>query len=45
MTTQYAATNQTEIPLAETVYAAQRGDRQAFGRLVEIMNSGLCHGL
>jgi RNA polymerase sigma-70 factor, ECF subfamily len=35
MTTQYAATTQTEIPLAETVYAAQRGDRQAFGRLVE----------
>jgi RNA polymerase sigma-70 factor, ECF subfamily len=35
MTTQYAATTQTETPLAETVYAAQRGDRQAFGRLIE----------
>ena len=39
MTTKYAAIpqteTQTEIPLAQTVYAAKRGDRQAFGRLVE----------
>jgi RNA polymerase sigma-70 factor (ECF subfamily) len=35
MTTQYAANPQTDNPLAETVYAAQRGDRQAFGRLIE----------
>jgi len=34
MTTQYAAIPQTDNPLAETVYAAQRGDRQAFGRLI-----------
>jgi RNA polymerase sigma-70 factor (ECF subfamily) len=35
MTTQYAAIPQTDNPIAETVYAAQCGDRQAFGRLVE----------
>jgi RNA polymerase sigma-70 factor (ECF subfamily) len=35
MTTQYAAISQTDNPVAETVYAAQRGDRQAFGRLIE----------
>ncbi|MGA2059936.1 MAG: sigma-70 family RNA polymerase sigma factor [Thermoguttaceae bacterium] len=35
MNTQYAAMPQTDTPLAETVYAAKRGDRQAFGRLVE----------
>ncbi|MGD0518075.1 MAG: sigma-70 family RNA polymerase sigma factor [Thermoguttaceae bacterium] len=35
MTTQYAAIPQTDNPLAETICAAQRGDRQAFGRLVE----------
>jgi len=35
MTTQYAELPKTDNPLAETVYAAQRGDRQAFGRLVE----------
>ena len=35
MTTQYAAITQTETPLAQTVYAAKRGDRQAFGRLIE----------
>jgi RNA polymerase sigma-70 factor, ECF subfamily len=35
MTTQYAATTlNNNIPLAETVFAAQRGDRQAFGKLV-----------
>ncbi|MGD0383861.1 MAG: sigma-70 family RNA polymerase sigma factor [Thermoguttaceae bacterium] len=34
MTTQYAAIPQTETPLAQTVYAAKRGDRQAFGRLI-----------
>ncbi len=35
MTTQYAATARTDNPLAETVSAAQAGDRQAFGRLIE----------
>jgi RNA polymerase sigma-70 factor, ECF subfamily len=35
MTTQYAAIPQTDNPIAETVYAAQQGDRQAFGRLIE----------
>jgi RNA polymerase sigma-70 factor, ECF subfamily len=35
MTTQYAAITETEEPLSEAVYAAQCGDRQAFGRLVE----------
>jgi RNA polymerase sigma-70 factor, ECF subfamily len=35
MNTQYAAMPQTDTPLAETVYAAKRGDRQAFGQLVE----------
>jgi len=35
MTTQYAAMPQTDNPMAETVYAAQRGDRQALGRLME----------
>jgi RNA polymerase sigma-70 factor, ECF subfamily len=35
MTTQYAAIPQTENPIATTVYAAQNGDRQAFGQLVE----------
>jgi RNA polymerase sigma-70 factor, ECF subfamily len=35
MTAQYAAITQTETPLAQTVYAAKRGDRQAFGQLVE----------
>jgi RNA polymerase sigma-70 factor, ECF subfamily len=35
MTTQYAAIPQTDNPLTDTIYAAQRGDRQAFGRLIE----------
>lgn len=35
MTTQYATITQTDNPLAETVRAAQCGDRQAFGRLIE----------
>jgi RNA polymerase sigma-70 factor (ECF subfamily) len=35
MTTQYAATFKCDTPLAQTVRAAQAGDRQAFGRLVE----------
>jgi RNA polymerase sigma-70 factor, ECF subfamily len=35
MTTQYAAISPTENPIAETVYAAQCGDREAFGRLIE----------
>jgi RNA polymerase sigma-70 factor, ECF subfamily len=35
MTTQYATMPQNDNPLAEMVYAAQSGNRQAFGRLVE----------
>lgn len=35
MTTQYAACPETDNPLAETVCAAKRGDRGAFGRLIE----------
>src|SRR3989304_3961391 len=35
MTTQYSAIPRTETNLTETVQAAQRGDRRAFGRLIE----------
>lgn len=35
MTTTYTLNTRTDNPLTETVRAAQRGDRQAFGRLIE----------
>ncbi len=35
MTTPYTAFPQTETPLPQTVFAAKRGDRQAFGLLFE----------